>query len=603
MLRYRVRPHLVHEHLLEVEVHIPTAEATAITLRWPSWIPGSYMIREYARHVVSARARCEQVAVPIHKTAKDTWALHRAPASRATTVVSFVVYAFDASVRGAFLSAARMYLNGAAIFPEWTGYDGPIQIDLLGAEGTAWQVATTLTPLLTDAQGFGSYRAENFDALLDHPIECGNFERLDFSVADVPHCIVVTGAHKADLARLTRDTQRICAEHIRQFHGAGAPPFKQYLFLLNVIAEGYGGLEHRDSTSLTCSRNDLPAIGDPAITEGYLGLLGLISHEYFHAWNVKRMRPQAFVPYDLSREAFTKQLWIYEGFTSYYDDLALVRAGVITREDYLRLIGRNLTALARTPGRQVQSVAAASFDAWIKYYRADENAPNALSSYYLKGGLLALLLDLTLRTRFGQSLDALFDRLWDDYCQAGADYAGTSEDALLDHLSALTGQPWTDWFKHYVDGVEPLPLEAALAEMGVRVRWRAAATSRDRGGRPETASLGTTALALGFSVIENVEVKVRSVYAGGAAASAGLSSGDVLIALDHLRINTGVLDEQLSRYRAGDPLTFHFFRDGKLNSASLVVPASAQNTAWCEWNADASEVAKSQCERWLSARP
>ncbi len=563
------------------------------------------MIREFARHVVSAHAQCELTAVPIHKTAKDTWVLQRTPGMQATTVVHFVVYAFDTSVRGAFLNAARMYLNGAAVFPEWVGYQGPIQLDLLAHAGSAWQVATTLAPLLTDGQGFGSYRAASYDALLDHPIECGSFERVDFKVADVPHAIVVTGAHRADLTRLARDTQRICAEHIRMFHGTGAPPFKQYLFLLNVLSDGYGGLEHGDSTSLTCGRNDLPVIGDPAISEGYLSLLGLISHEYFHAWNVKRMRPQAFVPYDLSREAFTKQLWIYEGFTSYYDDLALVRAGVITRDDYLRLMGRNLTALSRTPGRLVQSVAQASFDAWIKYYRADENAPNALSSYYLKGGMLGLLLDLTLRSRFEKSLDALFEHVWQAYCEAGSHYTGTAEDALLDHLATLTGQPWADWLSRYVDGLEPLPLEAALAEMGIRVRWRTATTSRDRGGRPETIGLGTNALGLGLSVHDGAEAKVRSVYAGGAAAGAGLSAGDVLIALDGLRISASTLDDQLSRYRAGDPLTLHFFRDGKLNSAALQVPVAAHNTAWCEWISDAPEAAKAHCDRWLgvSAKP
>ncbi len=249
--------------------------------------------------------------------------------------------------------------------------------------------------------GFGSYRASNYDELIDHPVEMGVFDLLHFDAGGARHDIAITGRHRADLERFRLDTQRICQAQIDLFGGtpSSRAPIDHYVFQLLALDEGYGGLEHRASTSLVSGRSGLPQTGAQHVSDDYRKLLGLVSHEYFHTWNVKRIKPEAFLPYDLTREAYTTQLWAFEGITSYYDDLILVRSGLIGTDSYLELLGQNLTALMRTPGRTRQSIADSSFDAWIKYYRRDENAPNAIVSYYIKGALVALALDLDAAAR------------------------------------------------------------------------------------------------------------------------------------------------------------------------------------------------------------
>jgi predicted metalloprotease with PDZ domain len=596
-IRYRIAPLNHAEHTLNVTLYILPAHAGDVLLRMPTWIPGSYLIREYARHVLRVQASTNDAKLVIEKSDKATWKISDCAAGVPLKIV-FEIYAFDFSVRGAALSATRLFFNGAAVFPEWVGHTGVIELDIEN-DGSDCDVATTLPPLLTDERGFGRYRAADYDALLDHPVEISAHERLEFDVRGIPHALVVTGAYKADLARVARDTQKVCAEHIAMFHGSEAPPFKQYLFLLSVLPEGYGGLEHRDSTSLVCATTDLPIASDPAISEGYLSLLGLISHEYFHAWNVKRIRPKAFVPYDLTREALTSQLWVYEGFTSYYDDLALVRAGVITHDDYLRLIGRNITSLSRTPGRTVQTIAQSSFDAWVKYYRQDENSPNAFVSYYLKGGLVAMLLDLALRDASDKTLDDVMRALFNEWKNSGEHYAGTDENALATTLQTLTGKSWQPWLDEFVFGLTPLPFEAALSKVGVKLHWRSPSGTGDRGGLPERGpTLGTHLQALGINLVEGSE-RVKNVLHGSAAARAGVSAQDVLVALDGVRAAGGGIANVLSRAKPGDTISLHVFREARLLTLSLSVPAAKLDTAWCTWDNSADEAEKARAKAWL----
>jgi predicted metalloprotease with PDZ domain len=596
-LRYRIAPLNRAEHTLNVTLQITPREAGDVLLRMPTWIPGSYLIREYARHVLRVQASINDTVLIVQKIDKATWKLADCAAGLSIKIV-FEIYAFDFSVRGAALTSARLFFNGAAVFPEWVGHVGMIELDIEN-DGSDSNVATTLPALLTDERGFGRYRAADYDALLDHPVEISAHERLDFEVRGIPHALVVTGAYKADLARVVRDTQKVCAEHIAMFHATEAPPFKHYLFLLSVLPEGYGGLEHRDSTSLVCATADLPIAGDPAISEGYLSLLGLISHEYFHAWNVKRIRPKAFVPYDLTREALTSQLWVYEGFTSYYDDLALVRAGVITHDDYLRLMGRNITNLTRTPGRAMQTVAQSSFDAWVKYYRQDENTPNALVSYYLKGGLVAMLLDLALRAGSEKTLDDVMRALFNDWKSSGEHYVGTDENALANSLQALTGSDWQPWLNEFVFGLTPLPFEAALAKVGVKLFWRGASGAGDRGGLPERApTLGTHPQALGIILVEGSE-RVKNVLHASAAARAGVSAQDVLVALDGVRAAGGGIANVLSRAKPGDTISLHVFREARLLALALSIPAVKSDTAWCTWDNSAGEDEKARAKAWL----
>ncbi len=304
------------------------------------------------------------------------------------------MHAHDDSVRTAWLDSQRGFFNGTSLCLRVHGQEqAPHQLQLTPVKSQpAWQAATGLTPVKTDKKGFGLYQAANYDELVDCPVELGAFWSGSFNACGVPHRFVVAGALPSfEGDRLLADTQKICEAAIHFWHGPGQAagkkaPHKNYLFMLNAVHDGYGGLEHRNSTALICKRDDLPRhaglSASPRKTEGYTTLLGLISHEYFHTWNVKQLRPDAFARYDYSQENYTQLLWFFEGFTSYYDDILLRRAGLLDDTTYIELLGKTLLQVQQTPGRHVQSVAQSSFDAWVKYYRQDENTANATVSYY-----------------------------------------------------------------------------------------------------------------------------------------------------------------------------------------------------------------------------
>jgi predicted metalloprotease with PDZ domain len=482
-IRYRIVPFDLHAHLFEVRCTVAAPDAAGQRFRLPTWIPGSYLIREFARQFVDVRAESAGAPLPIVKEAKDVW--RAAPARSAITVVARV-YAYDLSVRTAYVDTTRAYFNGPAVFLCPEGHErAPCVVDIVAPDGEAdarWRVATTLARDGASPHGFGRYRAANYDELIDHPVEISDFALAAFTAGGVPHEIAVTGRQQADLERLARDFARVCQWHVDLFGGApgSRAPFDRYLFQITAVGEGYGGLEHRSSTSLLCRRDELPLQGREPIGDSYLNLLGLASHEYFHSWNVKRIKPAAFMPYDLAREGYTRQLWAFEGITSYYDDLALVRSGLVDDKRYLELLGRTITNVLRTPGRHRQSVADSSFDAWIKFYRQDENSPNAVVSYYAKGSLVALALDLTLR-RAASSLDRVMRALWERY---GATGKGVPEDAIERLVNELAGSDMHDFFACYVFGTEDPPLEALLDVFGVDWHLRPASNARDRGGKP-----------------------------------------------------------------------------------------------------------------------
>jgi predicted metalloprotease with PDZ domain len=395
-------------------------------------------------------------------------------------------------------------------------------LQLQSVKGQAdWQAATGLTPVKTDKKGFGLYQAAHYDELVDCPVELGPFWSGSFNACGVPHRFVVAGALPSfDSDRLLADTQKICEAAIQFWHGSGKAagkktPHHNYLFMLNAVHDGYGGLEHRNSTALICKRDDLPRhaglSASPRKHEGYTTLLGLISHEYFHTWNVKQLRPNAFARYDYSQENYTQLLWFFEGFTSYYDDLLLRRAGLIDDATYLKLLGQAITQVQQTPGRQVQTVAQASFDAWVKYYRQDENTLNATVSYYTKGSLVALCLDLSLRKE-GHTLDGVMRGLW-KRCKAGP----MSEQDLLDELQALTSRSWQAEIQAWVHSTQDLPLRELLSGQGIEIN----------------AEAGTMAQRLGLRVSENNgQVHIKSVLRNSAAEAAGLAAGDEWLGLD-----------------------------------------------------------------------
>jgi predicted metalloprotease with PDZ domain len=587
---YRIVPADPHAHFYEVSVTVDDPDASGQRFELPTWIPGSYLIREFARHFVTVRAEAGGRSIPIAKTAKNTW--QAAPCTEALTVVA-QVYAFDLSVRAAYLDATRGYFNGASVFLLPHGREhAPCAVDIVSPEGapySGWRVATTLASADVSASGFGTYHAANYDELIDHPVETSDFALVTFEAGGVPHDIAISGRATADLARLARDVQRVCQWQIDLF---GDAPFDRYLFQVMAVGEGYGGLEHRSCTSLLCRRDDLPHAGMEGIPDDYLTFLGLASHEYFHAWNVKRIKPAAFTPYDLTRENYTRQLWAFEGFTSYYDDLALTRCGLIGADRYCELLARTITTVLRGPGRHTQSVAESSFDAWIKFYRQDENSPNAVVSYYGKGALVACALDLTLRRDGRATLDDLMRALWERFGKLGV---GVPEDGIPALASELAGCDLADFFARYVDGTEDLPLRELLADFGVTLHLRAADGPKDRGGKP--GKDGAPRCTLGVRI--GNDAKIAVVLRDGPAARAGLAAGDTLVALGGLKASPERLANLLTQGAPGNSVTIHAFRRDELLKVAATLVAAPPDT--CYFTLDPASAPEVQARRdaWL----
>ena len=511
-VHYRVETADLHAHLFRVTLTI-MRPATLQRVNLPVWIPGSYLVREFSKNLQGLRARQGSRALPaaqLLQLDKCSWDIH-CKADKPLELV-YEVYAYDNSVRTACLDATRGFFNNTSLCLRVEGQTGtPHLLDIAPSPATAgWSVATGLSPLKVNKQGFGRYLAANYDELADAPVEMGSFWSGSFTACGVPHRFVLAGASASfDGARLLADTKKICEAHIRFWHGSKKPPYKNYLFMLNAVDDGYGGLEHRNSTALICNRKDLPRLGESKLPEGYTTLRGLISHEYFHTWNVKRLRPAEFASYNYSGENYTQLLWFFEGFTSYYDDLMLRRAGLLDNAAYLRLLNKTINQVMQTPGRLVQSVAQASFDAWVKYYRQDENTPNATVSYYTKGALVALCFDLCLRAESRDSqaatLDDVMRTLW-QRCKAGPMDEGDFAAALQE----VSGRSHAAELAGWVHGTGELPLQELLQRHGIAVL-------------EEPAQL---AQALGLRVQEAGGVQVKTVMRGGAAERAGFAAGD-----------------------------------------------------------------------------
>ncbi len=597
---YRVAPLDAHAHLFEVRCTLTDPDAGGQRFRLPTWTPGSYLVREFARHFARVTASCNGAAIAITKDGKDTW---RAAACAGPLEVVANVYAFDVSVRTAYLDATRAYFNGACLFLCPVGRESArcvLDIDPLFASVLRdARVATSMPRDNAPAWGFGRYVAESYDELIDHPVEIGEFTTTSFVAGGVTHDIALTGARDVDLARLCHDLARICQWECDLFGGTvnSRAPFDRYLFLVMAVGDGYGGLEHRASTSLLCKRDELPRAADPSINDDYLHFLGLAAHEYFHAWNVKRIKPAAFTPYDLSQEAYTRQLWAFEGITSYYDDLALCRSGVVPPERFLELTGRTLTTVLRTPGRELQSIADSSFDAWIKFYRQDENSPNAGISYYAKGAMVATALDLTLREH-ASSLDALMRELWRRHQASGA---GVGEAEIATLASELARADLSGFFARYVDGVEDPPLAALLQRIGVTLNVRASEGPRDTGGKPATLPRAPSS-ALGARWATVGEMRLLHVTSNGPACRAGLSANDIVVAVDGLRANADRLAALLARSEPGTRIGIDFFRRDVLMHADVMLDAPPADTAFLALTPDVDAATLARRTAWLGAQ-
>ena len=582
-IHYRVEVLNLHAHLFGITLTI-AAPAAQQVLRLPVWIPGSYLVREFAKNLQNLVCQQGKKTLAAQQTDKATWAVDCAPDK--PLVVRYEVYAFDNSVRTAWLDATRGFFNGTSLCLLVDGQQHQAHaLELVATESIAhWSVATGATAQKTNKQGFGTYTSPDYDTLVDCPFEMGPFWSGSFTACGIPHRFVVAGAPPSfDGDKLLADTQAICEAEIRFWHGdaiknnsstrkngegQGPIPFKDYVFMLNAVGDGYGGLEHKNSTALICKRADLPRLPRTTLAptthkqpEGYTTLLGLISHEYFHTWNVKRLRPAELATYDYTQENYTELLWFFEGFTSYYDDLLLRRAALIDNATYLKLVTKTINGVAQAPGRKVQSVAQASFDAWIKYYRQDENTANATISYYTKGSLVALCLDLTLRAEGKTMLDAVMRALW-TRCQGGP----MTEQDLLAVLAQLAGRSFAPDITRWVHGTADLPLQALLERHGVQIHHE-----------PDQV-----AQQLGLRVKESGGLFIHQVLRGGVAEKAGFASGDEWIAVQpagsdaHGAWRLQSLDDFTLCAGNAKKVTAIVSRDKRLQSLTLTLPKASQ---------------------------
>ena len=558
-IEYTVWPADLDGHRFHVQLRIQNPAPEAQVLQMPAWIPGSYLIRDFSKHIESIEAYSASPTkrkLMLERIDNDHWQLLNATGP---VEILMTVYAFDTSVRAAYLDHERAFFNASSLCLAVQGQEhlpsALILVPPKNGSTSYWTVQTSLQPVKTDAQGYGFYLARNYDELLDHPIAMGEFQIAQWRSNGVEHCMAIQGCiHEVDLKRLTKDLEAICTSTINLFEPkTKRAPFKRYLFLVNAVLSGYGGLEHRDSTALLCRRDQIPQIGISFDEASYQEFLGLCSHEYFHAWLVKRIQPAAFQPYQLDRRNHTRLLWLFEGFTSYYDDLQLLRSGRIDLTNYLKLVANNWNAILRGPGRHKQSLADSSFDAWTKYYQVDENTPNTVVSYYGKGALLALGLDLKIR-QFSdghQSLDDVMRLIWQRH---GVSLSGIAEDGLdqimLDLFGKSFTKTWQQFKSRYIFGVEDIPLEKWFDSRSISVKAKT------------LSKVEKIKLQLGLRHVDtNGWLKITHVLDGGAAQAAGLAPGDLLASINGQRITATRWDKVLGHLAEKGIITISFYRD------------------------------------------
>ncbi|MCH1930528.1 PDZ domain-containing protein [Shewanella sp. A25] len=571
MIHYQIIPIDPKAHLFAVTMTVPNAQSEQV-FSLPAWLPGSYMVRDFAKNIIELKAMDSNTKpLSLKQLDKQTWVVS---STGGNITLTYQVYAWDLSVRTAHLDTNHGFFNGSSVFLEAKGFEASThRVTMLpptAPELSEWRLATSMTRESGDDFAFGEFSAENYDDLIDHPVEMGLFTLASFEACGVKHDIVLNGRHRACMPRLCEDLKAICEYQITFF---GTPaPFKRYLFMTTVLDNGFGGLEHRASTALMCSRKDLPLSMTAPMNNDYRTYLSLCSHEYFHSWNVKRIKPECFLPYQLAAETYTPQLWAYEGITSYYDDFLTYRAGLVDEQSYLDMLSETFTRVYRSQGRFKQSIKDSSFNAWTKFYKQDENAQNAIISYYTKGGLFALYLDLTLRseTQGKYSLDDVMRMLWQEY---GLKNRGTTDNCHQRIVEELLGRDCQDLFV-YLDNTEDIPLAPLLAKFGVNFSLRASQGGQDNGGKQfKGYEIGfgakTQAAPLGL--------KIMTVAQGSPAHLAGLSAGDVLIAADNLQV-TAQFEAQLQQYALGQRLTLHWFRRDELMTGEFEISEAVKDT-------------------------
>ena len=568
-LFYQVAMSEPASHLFEVTLQVNNWESATLDLKMPVWTPGSYLVREYARHVQDFVATDSQGrALATGKVSKNHWQITTDGIS--DIVVKYRVFANELTVRTNHLDATHGYFNGAALFFFVPGLEQQeIKIQVIPPQAD-WQVTTTLTK----AEGDNIFVAPDFDTLVDTPIEIGTQQVYDFEVLGKPHAWAVWGKGNVEMERLIKDTAKIIETEAAMFGGL---PYEQYLFLLHLSGSGYGGLEHKDSCTL-----NYPRFGFRD-REKYERFLQLVAHEFFHLWNVKRIRPQALEKFDYETENYTTSLWFCEGMTSYYDILIPLRAGIYKRKTYLKNLSKDINKYLNTIGRKVQPLGESSYDAWIKLYRRNAYSDNNQISYYLKGQLVSLLLDLLIRAKHNnkRSLDDVMLLMWERF---GKDEKGFSETQLREIIAEVAGESLDDFFKDYIETTKELPLDDYLDTFGLYLKTVEESDLPYMGIRVQS---------------ENNRELIQYVAAESPAAVAGIDAMDELLAIDGIKVTAASLNDRLKDYKDGDTIQVTVFHQDELKTLPVILATAQPSSYEIAIKEDLSETQQQNLTGWL----
>ncbi len=571
-LRYTLAMPAPQTHYFEVEMNLDGFNKAYTDVKMPVWAPGSYLVREFAKNVEGFGATAGGQTLRTEKIDKNTWRVYHPKAK--DFAVRYRVYAYELSVRTSFVDASHGYVNGTSVFMyPADNAQMPSQLEVKPAAGWG-QVSTSLKP----AGGTYTYRSGSYDELADSPIEIGNQKIYTFTANGTPHTVAMYGDPVVDTDRLTRDMQRVCEEAHKV---VDRNPLDRYLFIVHNIDRGTGGLEHLFSTTLSVSRN---AYSSEA---GWKGFLGLVAHEYFHLWNVKRIRPVALGPFDYDKENYTHMLWVSEGGTEYFSNLIMQRAGFLTPDGYLGDLSNGINRVENTPGNKVQSAAEASFDAWIKQYRPNENSGNTAISYYDKGEVIGAVLDLMIinETKGQKRLDDVMQYLYDQYYKKLG--RGFTDEEYQQAVAKVAGRRFDDFFRRYVYGTETLPYEQALNYAGLKLSITPTpATEVDLGARISAAGGRQT---------------VASVVRDGSAWQGGLNVGDEILSLDGARV-TDDLNKLLTGRAVGSTVKLLVTREGLVREVSFPLLASTASRYRIERQDNPTAEQQTVLAKWLPVR-
>ncbi len=567
---YRVAMPEPTSHLFEVTLRVSNWQKNILDLKIPVWTPGSYLIREYARNIWDLAAfGSKNESLVSYKIGKNHWQIKTE--ERKDIQVKYRVFANELTVRTNHLDASHGYFNGAAMFfyiPQWE--QQPIQLQIIPPQSN-WQVTTTL-PLVTGETNI--FEAKDFDTLVDSPVEIGKHQLYDFTVLGKSHQLAIWGEGNSLPEEIVRDTIKIIETEAKIFGGL---PYEKYLFLLHLSGNGYGGLEHKDSCTL-----NYPRFGFRD-REKYQRFLQLVAHEFFHLWNVKRIRPQALETFDYDAENYTTSLWFCEGTTSYYDLLIPLRAGIYERQNFLENLSKDITKYLNIPGRKIQSLAESSFDAWIKLYRRDADSDNNQISYYLKGELVSLLLDLFIRAKFKnrRSLDDVMVLMWQRF---GIEEIGFTPEQLQDTIAEVADCSLADFWVNYLETTQKLPFNEYLEPFGLYLK------------AIEDESIPYTGIKV---QLENDREIIKFVEAGSPCAKAGIEAGDELLAINGFRVSSQFFNERLQDYRVGDVIHITVFHQDELKTRSVTLAKSLPTRYEIVRQEHLSDVQQQNLSGWL----